>query len=206
MLSCSKYLSNIGKCELVLPSELDKLWLTKIKKKILKNKVKIIYIGRFKREKGVFNLLEIFNNLQFHNSNLIYQLTMVGSTSPGIERKKYQGIKFIQYQNNIKKLISLYDESDIFVLPSYTEAYPQVILESLSRKKPVIIFDEIKFIKRSFPFGIFISKRNSKDFLITLNKIVKNYDAIIKKIKPNKLQTKEDYHNQLLNKLKKNEF
>jgi len=204
-LSCSKYLNKIGKHELVLPSEIDKLWLSGVKKKILKNKLNILYVGRFKKEKGVYSLLKLFRNLKLKDTNLIPQLTMVGYNNLNI-KKKYQYVKFVKYQNNSKKLISIYDKNDVFVLPSYTEAYPQVILESLSRKKPVIIFEEIKFIKQNFPFGIFVSKRNNKDFSLTLKKIVRNYNTIVKKIDSKKLQTKKNYYNQLHVKLKKYDF
>ena len=47
-------------------------------------------------------------------------------------------------------LIKHYDKCDILILPSYIEAYPQVILESLSRLKPIIIFNEIKYLKKTF--------------------------------------------------------
>ena len=43
-------------------------------------------------------------------------------------------------------------------MPSFTEAHPQVVLESLSRRRPVIIFDEISHIIGEKK-GIFVSKR-----------------------------------------------
>ena len=53
-----------------------------------------------------------------------------------------------------KELIKCYDNCDIIILPSYVEAYPQVILESLSRLKPIIIFNEIQYLKKTFPIFI----------------------------------------------------
>ena len=43
-------------------------------------------------------------------------------------------------------LIKIYDNHNIFILPSFTEAHPKVIDESLARLRPVIIFEEIKHI------------------------------------------------------------
>ena len=38
-------------------------------------------------------------------------------------------------------------DHNIFILPSYTEGHPQVLDESLSRLRPVIIFPEISHVK-----------------------------------------------------------
>ena len=64
----------------------------------------------------------------------------------------------------LKKLIKFYNDTDIFILPSYVEAYPQVILESLSRLKPIIVFNEIKYLKKTFSFGLVNCERNINDF------------------------------------------
>ena len=48
-------------------------------------------------------------------------------------------------------------------MPSYTEGSPKVILESLSRLRPVIVFTEIKHVKYNFK-GVFVCNRNAKSF------------------------------------------
>ena len=69
----------------------------------------------------------------------------------------------------------------MFILPSYAEAYPQVILESLSRLKPVIVFNEIKFLKKTFSVGVFNSQRNAKDLEKVISRIAINYSKNSKK-------------------------
>ena len=49
------------------------------------------------------------------------------------------------------------------VLPSFTEATPYVVDEALSRKRPVIIFEDIAYIVRDKK-GIFVSERNVNSF------------------------------------------
>ena len=44
-----------------------------------------------------------------------------------------KNIEFINELSN-QKIINLYDNHNIFILPSYTEGSPKVILESLARK------------------------------------------------------------------------
>ena len=56
---------------------------------------------------------------------------MIGNDYKYLERKNYpknKNIKIISQVSNLKELIKYYDKCDIFILPSYVEAYPQVIL------------------------------------------------------------------------------
>ena len=66
------------------------------------------------------------------------------------------------------------------------------LLESLSRLKPVIIFQEIEHViqKRA---GIFISKRNYDSLDQTINHILKNYDGIKEMMKKNELPTNSKF-------------
>ena len=75
-----------------------------------------------------------------------FKLTIAGDKNhPPISLKN---IKFLKEFSNKKKIINLYDNHDIFILPSYTEGSPKVVLESLARKKPIIIFKDIKHVKK----------------------------------------------------------
>ena len=60
----------------------------------------------------------------------------------------YKNLNYVGKISNIKKIIKLYDQHDIFILPSFTEGYPKVILESLIRGKPVIIFERSNMLER----------------------------------------------------------
>ena len=103
-----------------------------------------------------------------------------------------------------KKLIKIYDSSSIFILPSYIEGFPKVISEALARLKPIIIFEDIKYVKNGRD-GIFICKRNEKSLRKTIIYIFKNYKYIQKKIQKNYFYTKENFKNELLVSIK-NEF
>ena len=91
-----------------------------------------------------------------------------------------------------------YDDHNITILPSYTEGYPYVIDESLSRRRPVIIFEEISYVLNNKK-GIFISKRDQKSFEETVNFIVKNYEKIQQDIAENELPTKDSMIRQISN-------
>ena len=146
-------------------------------------------MGRYKKEKGIFSLINIINLLKTD-----LKLNIVGTNKKILSTNKK--IKYFQELSSIKSIINCYDECNIFVLPSYTEGSPKVILESLARHRPVIVFKDIKHVKKNFR-GVFVCKRNTKDFLNNIQFILSNYSKIIKKIKKNKIVTKKDFQNEL---------
>jgi glycosyltransferase involved in cell wall biosynthesis len=198
IISCQKKLSRGKKYYLVKPSELDEIWLNEKKKKInLKDKkIRLLYVGRIKIEKGIFNLLNIFSKLENEA-----KLTIVGDQK--IKLFHNYNIRFYNFFSKSKYLIEQYDKCHIFILPSYTEAHPKVIDEALARYKPVIIFKDIKHVIGG-RLGIFICKRNSEDLNNKINYIYKNYSKIEKNITKNILPTKkvflEDLNNIIANK------
>ena len=105
-------------------------------------------------------------------------------------------IKFLGYVADSKSLINIYDNHNITVLPSFTEATPYVVDESLSRKRPVIIFEDIEYIVRGKK-GIFVSKRDKDSFLETTKYIMDNYYDIQKKMEKNILPTKKSMIKQI---------
>ncbi len=190
IISVNKNIKSPKTDYIVYPSELDKSWLKK--KKITKiNFPKLLYFGRFKKDKGVFSLIEIFKELKYE-----FRLTIAGDKNHPSSSLK--NIKFLKEFSNKKKIINLYDNHDIFILPSYTEGSPKVILESLARKKPIIIFKEIKHVKKNFK-GIFISKRDPHHLKKTIIHIINNYSKIQNDIERNTLITKKIFQKKLVN-------
>ena len=191
ILSVSKSFTNLKKVKLILPSEINYQWQKNKKiKKINKKKIQLLYIGRYKKEKGIKNFEKLISKTSFD-----YQLKIVG-----LEKVKVSLDKQIQYYketNNVNSLIKFYDSCDIFILPSYTEGFPKVIQESLSRIRPIVIFNEIKFLKK-ISYGIFSCNRTSRDLEKNIRFIINNYSLISLKIKNgSKVVNKYDYQKKL---------
>ena len=147
----------------------------------------MLYVGRLKIEKGIFSLFNLIKNKKD------ISLTVVGSEKKDVSSYANQSnVKILQTQASKSKLIKHYDDHNIFVLPSYTEGHPMVVLEALARRRPVIIFEDIKHIVGNKK-GIFVSKRNFINFFGTLNSIRKNYKKIQKDMKKNKLPTNKEF-------------
>ena len=175
---------------LVSPSQLDQQWFENIHEANLQ-KVKLLYVGRIKIEKGVFSLLSLYKKI---NLNLPHSLTLVGQ---GHKIKKLpNNTNMLKPITKINDLIKIYDCHNITILPSFTEGHPQVLLESLARMRPIIIFDEINFVKKNYQ-GVFVTKRSSDYLEKTIKDIVENYQVILKLMKKNTLPSKEMFIKEL---------
>ena len=185
LISCRDYILRGKKGKLLSPSQLDSVWLRQPKNAEVKN-FKLLYVGRLRVEKGIFALSELIRNKRD------IALTIIGAEKGSSNKINQSNIKIFPTQSNKTKLIKNYDDHNIFVLPSFTEGHPMVLLEALARRRPVVIFEEIKHVIGDKK-GIFVTKRNFLSFLGTLNNIKKNYKKIQKDMKKNKLPTNKEF-------------
>jgi len=197
IISCHDSLAK-GKKQIFLnPSELDENWIVELKDPKL-DVPELLYVGRLKVEKGIHSLIEMVKNIEAK-----IKFTIVG-LGDDLSLDKVSFIESIPFVSKKNDLINYYDNHNIVVLPSYTEAHPKVVDEALARLRPVIIFDEISHIIGNRR-GVFVAKRNSGSLKETIFHIMKNYKAIQEMIKKNKLPTKEKFINDLT-KIIKNEI
>ena len=188
VIVCHERLFDKKKSHIVHISRLDDDWLKNNEEPSL-DKIRFLYVGRMSPEKGIFDFIEMFNNLK-----LEAEFSIVGnSENQTVLNNK---IKFLGYVADPQKLINIFDKHNITILPSYSEATPYVVDESLSRKRPVIIFEDINYIVRNKK-GIFISKRDLNSLEETVEYIMKNYKEIQKKMEENSLPTKKSMIKQI---------
>tara|TARA_Y100000590_G_scaffold469111_1_gene654930 strand:+ start:1957 stop:2982 length:1026 start_codon:yes stop_codon:yes gene_type:complete len=188
VIVCHERLHDKDKSYLVYISRLDENWNDAHKEASL-NKIRFLYVGRMSREKGIFDFMKMFNKM-----DLKAELTIVGnSENHNIDNKN---IKLMGYVADTQSLINIYDNHNITVLPSFTEATPYVVDESLSRKRPVIIFEDIDYIVRGKK-GIFVSKRSIDSFTETSKYIMENFKEIQREMEKNVLPTKKSMIKQI---------
>ena len=185
LISCRNYILRGKKGKVVHPSQLDSVWLRKPKIQEVKNS-KLLYVGRIRVEKGIFSLASLIKNKRD------ISLTIVGAEKNTSYKINQSNINIQLTQSNKVRLIKYYDDHDIFVLPSFTEGHPMVLLEALARRRPVIIFKEIEHVIGDKK-GIFVAKRNFINFFGVLNHIKKNYKKIQKDMMKNKLPTNKEF-------------
>jgi len=185
LISCRNYILRGRKGKVISPSQLDSVWFKKTKNPEVKN-FKLLYVGRIKVEKGIFSLANLIKNKRD-----IY-LTIVGAEKNTSYKINQSNINIQLTQSNKARLIKYYDDHNIFILPSFTEGHPMVLLEALARRRPVVIFDDIEHVIGNKK-GIFVAKRNFLNFFGTLNHIKKNYKKIQKDMMKNKLSTNKEF-------------
>ena len=165
-------------------------WL-KDHKKVKLDKIKLLYVGRINPEKGIMDFIKMLDQIKLN-----IKLSIVGD--PDKLKVKNDKIEILGYISDSQSLIDIYDNHNIVILPSYTEAHPYVVDESLSRKRPMIIFNEISYISNDRK-GVFVSERNVNSFTQTAEHIINNYDEIQNQIDKNILFTKQDMLKNLSN-------
>ena len=185
LISCRNYILKGKKGKVIYPSQLDSVWFKKPKIQEVKS-FQLLYVGRIKVEKGIFSLASLIKNKRD------ISLTIVGAEKNTSYKINQSNINIQLTQSNKARLIKYYDDHNIFILPSFTEGHPMVLLEALARRRPVIIFDDIKHVIGDKK-GIFVAKRNFLNFFGILNHIKKNYKKIQKDMMKNKLPTNKEF-------------
>lgn len=110
-----------------------------------KSKKYIMYAGRIDQEKGVFDLVECARSICSQRSDVYFMIAGDGRDLNRLIKKiKKAGIqdRFILLgQVEKDQIVKLYQNATAFILPSYHEGLPTVILEAMSCGLPVIVTD-----------------------------------------------------------------
>ncbi len=186
-------------CHVITSSTLDEKWL-KDYKGVRLDKIRFLYVARVNPEKGIYEFLEMFRKIK-----LDAEISIVGNIKNSKVLKKFKAaigtnknIKFLGYVSDRQSLIDAYDNHNILILPSFTEGQPYVVDESLARRRPVIIFEDIAHIIKERK-GIFVSKRTVDSFCETTKHVMQNYNEIQKSIEKNKFPLEKDMFKQITN-------
>ena len=102
------------------------------------------FIGRIVKDKGIHELLTAFCNI--HSQNKLIKLYILGrfEEQDAINEAdkeiilKHKDIHYVGYQKNIRPYLCA---SDILVLPSYREGFPNVVLQAGAMGVPTIVTD-----------------------------------------------------------------
>ena len=195
LIACRSHILKGKKGSVVSPSQLNQKWFTNRREANLK-KINLLYVGRIKIEKGILSLLDIMKKI-----SLSFNISIINSEKNYDKNLESKNVKIIYFQNKDDSIINIYDDHNIFILPSFTEGHPQVLDESLSRLRPVIIFPEISHVKRNRE-GIFVSQRDVESLSDKIEYIIKNYESVQKRMIKNKLPTKISFLKELTSILK----
>lgn len=164
----------------VIPNGIDDFWLKncwKDEKRIIHTPIKLIYAGRIDRNKNIETIQKTVQKLNELGQKAT--LTVVGKVD---DEKIY---KKIARDCNTKvldpvekeKLINLYRNNDIFIMPSFHETFGLVYAEAMSQGLPVLYtkgqgFDD-QFSEGVVGFSV--NPHNILDIVNKTKKIITNY-------------------------------
>ena len=186
LISCREYILRNKLGKIVAPSQISSQWLTNHKEPEI-NKTRLLYVGRIRKEKGIYSLLRLIKEIK---TDLIFSI--VGAENKSLTQITQDNVYVHEVENNEKNLIKFYDDHNIFILPSYTEGHPMALLEALSRLRPAIIFKDIEHVIGNKK-GIFVAERNEHSLFEQIKYIIDNYKNIQQEMMQNKLPTREQF-------------
>lgn len=141
----------------VVPIGLEpKLFFESNGKALAKNKVDVLFVGCLSKAKGIFELLEAIPlvakevpYIHFHlvgeviekERNVLHIANPTNNRKEFLNRTSHRNIQpYLTYHGVLygEEKIRLYKQSDIFVLPSYSESFPFVLLEAAASGLPIV--------------------------------------------------------------------
>jgi glycosyltransferase involved in cell wall biosynthesis len=149
---------------------------------ISKETIKILFVGRFVQEKGIFDLLIAFSKIQNQNVELL----IVGAGNPETTEEIHKltaeldlqpKIKFLG-SINYKEMPQIHNIADIFCLPSaetkfWAEQFGYSLVEAMACGKPAVstYSGSIPEIVKHQSTGLLVEQHNPDELAIALEKL-----------------------------------
>jgi glycosyltransferase involved in cell wall biosynthesis len=141
-------------------------------------KKSLLWIGRYVNGKGVDYLIDALNILKTRYPDVT--LTMIGK-GPDVDRIS-QKIRDLNLESNIimkdfipnSEIVSLYQNSSVFVLPSLEEGVPRTILEAMSCGVPVVCSSLPQLVDIVDGGGLLTPIKDSQALADNISKLLSN--------------------------------
>jgi glycosyltransferase involved in cell wall biosynthesis len=153
------------------------------------SKVEIIFVGHVVKNKGVFELVKACKNL-----NDISELTLIGPYEDSVKQEllniasegEVLCLNFLGILSKDEVLVKM-KEATLLVLPSYTEGFPNVIIEAMAMRCPVVATNvgaipEMLDFGTLNPAGLVVQPKNVQDLTTAIKSVIsdENLSDILK--------------------------
>jgi glycosyltransferase involved in cell wall biosynthesis len=168
----------------------------------LENKFVFSFVGRIVKDKGIDELLYAFNRLSKEYENI--KLLLIGKFEDDLDPisnesknilDKNDFIINVGFQNDIRPYLVA---SNCFVLPTYREGFPNVVLQSCSMELPCIVtnINGCNEIIQNNENGIIVEPKNQKELYRAMENFLDD-NCLVKKLSSNtRLNIIEKYDRQ----------
>lgn len=159
-----------------VPNPID---VSKLPQPIDENSRVVMFLGWLVKEKGIEELLIAWEQVYAKHSD--WTLRLVGPCLPQYlaylkEKYSFAGVIY-EGEKDHDEAMNLLNFSEIFILPSYTEGFPNVILEAMTLSKPIIA-TRVAAIPDMLEneCGVLINKEDSSDIVNALVELIAHKD------------------------------
>ncbi len=171
---------NINKIRCIYPPSISHVKKSKKSKKKLNNPIKIIYVGRLSKEKGVITILKALSELKKYK----FVLRIYGDGNEKENLQKYIKLKNLNkkvfFKGFIKDKDIIFKDVDLFINASWFEGLPNALVQSINNdvfpivsRSPGGNFEVIKYGKLGLSFKSNDSDDLKSKILFFLNNKIK---------------------------------
>ena len=145
----------------------------------------LLFLSNLMESKGLFCLLEACRELKLKGYQFVCDI--VGAETPEVsEARLHRQIALMEVENVVRYHGKCYGEakekmfaqSDVFVFPSYNEAFPLVLLEAMQHHLPIVSTREggIPDILKEGENGLFCNKKDAASLARVLERLLDDED------------------------------
>lgn len=167
------------KCKAVefIPNRVDTELFKPVVKKTDDDYFHILFVGRLEEQKNIFNLIKAIGSQGSQKIKVI--LVGRGSRENEIKNEALKNHLNFQIENHVgnDKMPAWYNWADLFILPSYKEGSPKVLLEAMSCGSVCLVSDipeNLDIVKNEV--NGFVCQRDAKSIESSIKKIILRKD------------------------------
>jgi glycosyltransferase involved in cell wall biosynthesis len=142
----------------------------------------IMFLGWVIKRKGIEELLSAWEKVYKENSDWRLRIVGPGKTEYLRYLKSHYSFEGVVYEGekSHEEAMNLLNASDIFILPSYTEGFPNAVLEAMALSKPIIA-TRVGAIPDMLAdnCGILIDSKETEEIVLALKSLIADHEKRI---------------------------